>query len=105
LDCADGKVRLCYLIVATWIADYMEYVLVARMISGFCPVCEIPKNAMGHDSGTTVRTDRLSTNEYPRRDKLKYQHALESGDSHCLKDYGLQSEENPLWDFPACDPY
>ena len=34
-----------------------------------------------------------------------YQRALESGNSHCLKDYGLQSEENPLWDFPACDPY
>jgi hypothetical protein len=78
LDCADGKVYQCYPNVAAWIADYMEYVVVARMISGFCPVCEIPKNAMGHESGTTLRTDRLSTNEYPRRDKLKYQRALES---------------------------
>ena len=105
LDCADGKVRQCYPIVAAWNGDHMEYVVIVPMISGFCPVCEIPKNAMGHESGTTLRTDRLSTNEYPRRDKFKYQRALESGNSHCLKDYGLQSEENPLWDFPACDPY
>jgi len=104
LDCPDGKVRQCYPIVAAWIADYMEYVVVARLISGFCPVCEIPKNAMGHESGT-LRTDRLSTNAYPRRDKLKYQRALVSGGSHCLKEYGLHSEENPFWHFPAGDPY
>ena len=98
-DCADGQVRRCYPIVAAWIADYMEYVVLARLIGGFCPVCEIPKDAMGHESGI------LRTGDYPRRDKLRYQRALESGDPQCLKDYGLQSEVNPLWDFAACDPY
>jgi hypothetical protein len=100
-DCADGHVRRCYPIVAAWIADYMEYVVLARLIGGFCPVCEIPKDAMGHESGI------LRTDQYPRRDKLVYQRVLvsASGDPQCLKDYGLQSEVNPLWDFAACDPY
>src|SRR5437588_1916312 len=39
-DCADGKVRRCYPVVAAWIADYMEYVVLGRLIGGFCPVCE-----------------------------------------------------------------
>jgi len=98
-DCADGKVRRCYPIVAAWIADYMEYVVLARLISGFCPVCEIPKDAMGHESGI------LRTGDYRQRDKIRYQRALESGDQQCLKDYGLQSDVNPPWDFVACDPY
>ena len=99
-DCADGQVRRCYPIIAAWIADYMEYVVVARLIGGFCPVCEIPKDGMGHESGILRTSD-----EYPRRDKLRYQRALESGGPQCLKEYGLQSEKNPLWEFAGCDPY
>ena len=55
---------------------------------------------MGHMSGI-LRTD----DEYPRCDKLRYQRALESGDPQCLRDYGLESEVNLLWNLAACDPY
>ena len=75
-------------------------VIVAWLIGGFCPVCDIPKDAMG-DESSILRTE----DEYPLRDKLRYQSALESGGPQCLKDYGLQSEVNPLWDFTSCDPY
>ena len=78
----------------------MEYVVVVQLISGFCPVCEIPKDAMGHEFGIL-----LTDNEYPQCDKLKYQHIMESGSPQCLKEYGLQSEVNPLWDFAGTDPY
>ena len=78
----------------------MEYVVLGRLIGSFCPVCEIPKDTMGYES-SILRTD----DEYPRRDKLRYQRALESRDPQCLRDYGLQSEVNPLWNFAACDPY
>ena len=54
---------------------------------------------MGHES-SILRSDK-----YPRHEKLKYQRAFESGHPQCLKEYGLQSEENPLWNFTACDPY
>ena len=99
-DCADGQVRQCYPFVAAWIVDYIEYVVVARQIGGFCPVCEIPKDAMGHESGI-LQTD----NDYPRHDKSRFKGALESGSPQSLKDHGLQSEVNPLWDFAGCDPY
>ena len=99
-DRADGQIRRCYPVVAAWIADYMEYVVVARLVGGFCPVCEIPKDAMGHEFGILQSDD-----EYPRRDKLKYQGALQFGGPQCLKEFGLQSEVNPLWDFAGCDPY
>ena len=99
-DFANGQVRRCYPIVAAWIADYMEYVVVARLIVGICPVWEIPKDAMGHESGIL-----LTDNDYPRRDNFRYKGALESGGPQSLKEHGLQSEVNPLWDFAGCDPY
>jgi hypothetical protein len=67
LDCADGNVRQCYPIIAARIADCIEHVVIAGMISRFCPVCEILKNALSDESSTTLQTDRLSTNEYPQR--------------------------------------
>jgi hypothetical protein len=102
-DCSDGNVRHCYPIVAAWISDYMEYVVLGRLISGNCPVCEIPKNEMGHESGNS--RNKGDGIEYPRRDKAKYQRELEVGGARSLAEYGLQSEANPLWEFPACDPY
>ena len=45
----------------------MEYVVLGCLIGGFCPLCEIPKDAMGHESGI-LQTD----DEYPRCDKLRY---------------------------------
>jgi hypothetical protein len=78
LDCPYSKVCQFYPIIAAWIADNMEYIVVAHLISGFCPICEIPKNAMSHESGT-LRTDPLGINSYPRHNKLKYQCALVSG--------------------------
>ena len=99
-DCADGQVHRFYPIIAVWIADYMEYVVVVRLIGSFCPVCEIPKDGMGHESGILRPND-----EYPRSKKFRYMHALESDAPQCLKEYGLQWEKNPLWEFAGCDPY
>ena len=99
-DCSDGQVHPCYPIVTAWIAHYMDYVVVARLIGGFCSVCEISKDAMGHESGILGTED-----EYPQRDKLRYQRALKSGEPQCLKDNGWQLEVNPLWDLAGCDPY
>jgi hypothetical protein len=82
----------------------MEYAVVALLFSGFIPVCQVPKNAMGHESGT-LHPYPLSTNQYPRCDKLKYQHALVSGGSNCLKVYGSHWEEIPFWNLPSGDPY
>ena len=78
----------------------MEYLVVARLIGGFCLVCKILKNTMGHES-SILRTN----DEYLWRDKLRYLRALESGGLQCLKDYGLQLEVNLLCAFAGCETY
>jgi len=47
-DCADGQVRRCYPILAAWIADYQEHVILPRIFNRLCPICEIPRTEMGH---------------------------------------------------------
>ena len=48
-DCADGFQRQCYPLLAAWVGDYLEQVMVAQVSSGSCPMCEILKDApMGH---------------------------------------------------------
>ena len=83
-DCPNGQVHRCYSIVAAWIADYIEYIVVMRLIGGFCPVCEILKDAMGHVS-SVLWTDFA----YPRRDKFRYHGALESSRPQSLKEHRL----------------
>lgn len=100
-DCADGQVRRCYPILATWIADYQEHVILARIINGLCPVCEIPRTEMGHEPSSRVR-------EFRNRDPMSYQRALERGnpeDAEYLASIGLRGEENPFWRFPLCNVY
>jgi len=37
IDCADGKVRLCFPILSAWIADHMENVALRGLKSNACP--------------------------------------------------------------------
>ena len=100
-DCADGQVRRCYPILAAWIADYQEHVILARIINGLCPVCEIPQTEMGPEPSSRVR-------EFRSRDQMSYQRALERGnpeDAEYLVSIGLRGEENPFWRFPLCNVY
>jgi hypothetical protein len=46
LDCADGFQQQCYPLKAAWVGDYLEYVIVAQVSYGWCPMCEIPKGAL-----------------------------------------------------------
>jgi len=48
-DCADEFQRQCYPLLAAWVGDYLEQVMVAQVSYGSCPISEIPKGApMGH---------------------------------------------------------
>ena len=100
-DCADGQVRRCYPILAAWIADYQEYVILARIINRLCPVCEIPRTEMGHKPSSRVR-------EFRGHHPMSYQQALEQGnpkDAQYLASIALRMEENPFWRFPLCNVY
>ena len=48
-DCADGFQQKCYPLLAAWVGDYPEQVMVAQVSYGTCPLCEIRKCVpMGH---------------------------------------------------------
>jgi len=47
IDCADGKVRRCFPILAVWIADHMENVALHGIKSNVCPRCEVPAVELG----------------------------------------------------------
>jgi len=83
IDCADGKVRLCFPILSAWIADHMENVALHGLKSNPCPKCEVPT----HELGTNAKNYR--TRDYARyqRYKPKIQNAgLESDDNHVMCD-------------------
>jgi len=42
-DYADGFQRQCYPLLAAWVRDYPEQVMVAQVSYGSCLMCEIPK--------------------------------------------------------------
>ena len=47
IDCADGKVRLCFPILSTWIVDHMENVALHGLKSNACPNCVVPMQKLG----------------------------------------------------------
>jgi len=51
IDCADGKIRRCFLIMSGWIADHMENVTLQGIKSNACPKCEVPPEELGSRAG------------------------------------------------------
>jgi hypothetical protein len=50
-DCPDGFQRQCYPLLATWVRDYPEQVVVDQVLYGSFQMCEISKGApMGHST-------------------------------------------------------
>ncbi|RPA72759.1 hypothetical protein BJ508DRAFT_216751, partial [Ascobolus immersus RN42] len=40
--CPDGKIRIGHPVLSGWIADYIEALKIFGIVSGSCPVCQIP---------------------------------------------------------------
>jgi hypothetical protein len=48
-DCADEFQQQCDPLLAAWVRDYLEQVMVAPVSGGSCPMCEIAQGElMGH---------------------------------------------------------
>jgi len=48
-DCADGFQRQCYTLLAAWVGDHPEQVMIAQVSYGSCPMSDISQCApMGH---------------------------------------------------------
>jgi len=70
IDCADGKVRQCFVILSAWIADHMENVVLHRLKTNACPKCEVPT----HELGTNAKSYR--SRDYARYQRYKPENAI-----------------------------
>ena len=96
-DCADGFQRQCYPLLAAWVGDYPEQVMVAQVSYGSCPMCEIPQGAlMGHS------TCRALDNS---RDQNIYPELLDKPNIDVLHTLHVHPIRNQFWQFPLCNAY
>ena len=83
IDYAEGKVRQCFAILSTWIADHMENMAIHGLKTNPCPKCEVPT----HELGINARSHR--TSDYARYQPYKPENqnsGSESDDNHIMCD-------------------
>jgi hypothetical protein len=96
-DCADGFQRQCYPLLAAWVGDYPEHVMVAQVSNGSCPMCEIPKGApMGHSTFRSLDDSR---------EQHIYMDLLEDNNIDALNTVGVHPICNEFWQYPLCNVY
>ena len=96
-DCADGFRRQCYPLLAAWVGDYLEQVMIDQVSDIPCPMCEIPDGVpIGH---STVRPlDNL-------RDQHIYSELLEDNHIDAPHTVGVHQICNQSWQSPLCHVY
>ena len=62
IDCAEGKVQICFPILSAWIADHEDNLAVHRIKANVCPKCEVLLGKLGTD-----------TNSHRARDYARYE--------------------------------
>jgi len=96
-DCADGFQRQCYPLLAAWVGDYPEQVMIAQVSCGSCRMCEIPKGAPMRYSTFWPLDDS--------RDEHVYSELLEDNHIDALHTLGVHPIRNQLWQYPLCNVY
>jgi hypothetical protein len=91
MNCSDGMVRQCFLVLAAWIADHVENEILHGLKRMSCVVCEVPVERLGSNAEEV----------YPTRDYEKYteiaQRYFDSGDERfatSLSAVGVKIERN-----------
>jgi len=83
MDCADGKTRLCFPILAAWIADHAEHTTLHGIGSKSCPKCEVPCNELGGNPREVYEVRDYANYEEKARE-------LESGEAAGTREYFQQ---------------
>jgi len=96
-DFVDGFQRQCYPLLAAWVGDYPEQVMIAEVSYASCCVCEIPKGVpMGHSAFRPHDTSR---------DQHIYSELLEANHIDALHTVGVHPICNQFWQYPLCNVY
>jgi len=96
-DSADGFQRQCHPLMAFWVGDYPEQVMIAQVPCGSCPMCKIPKDApMGHSTFWPLNN---------ARDQHIYWELLEDNSIDALHTVCVHPIRNQFWQCPLCNVY
>ena len=97
LKFADGFQRQFYALLAAWVGDYPELVMIAQVSYGSCPMCETHNGVrMGH---STFRPFDIS------RDQHVYSQLLDETKIDVLHTLGVHPIRNQFWQYPLCNVY
>jgi len=96
-NCADGFQRQCYPLLAAWVGDYPEQVMIAQVSYGSCPMCEIPTGALMEHSTIRPLDDT--------RDQDVYLELLDETNIDILHNLGVHPIRNQFWQYPLCNVY
>jgi hypothetical protein len=96
-DCAYGFQRQCYPLLAAWVGDYPEQVIVPQVTYGSCPMCEIPQGVPIGDS-TFRPLDSL-------RDEHIHSELLADNNLEALQTVGIHRIRNHFWEYSLSNVY
>jgi hypothetical protein len=96
-DCPDGLQRQCYPLLAAWVGDYPEQVIVVQISYGSCLMCEIPKDApMGHSPFLPIDNPQ---------DQHVYMQLLDETNIDVLYTLGVHLIGSQFWQYPFGNVY
>ena len=90
MDCADGKTRLYFPILAAWIADHAEHAVLHRIGSKLCPKCEVPSKELGGNP----RKINEARDYTLYREKAREQESGEAGIAEYFQQVGVKTGRN-----------
>jgi len=96
-DCADGFLRQCNPLLAAWVRDYPEQVMVAQVSYSSCPMCEIP-NGVSMEHSTFWPLDNP-------QDQHDYMELLDETNNDVLHTLGVHPIRNQFWQYPLFNVY
>jgi len=96
-DSADGFQRQCFPLLAAWVGDYPEQVMVAQVSYGSCLMCEFPK-------GGPMRHSTFRPLDNPRDQQIPSE-LLVDNNTDALHTLGVHPFCNQFWQSPLCNVY
>ena len=110
LPCADGFIRHCHPVLASYIADHSEQTKNLHAVNQLCcPKCEVPARATGqYISEPELFAMRCQQNKYTHKYRA-LQAATEKADiteiEGWFRERGAHPRRNLFWDLPLVDSY
>ncbi|KAF8542359.1 hypothetical protein BDD12DRAFT_729202 [Trichophaea hybrida] len=110
--CSDGKMRRCWPILASWLADHMEHANLMGVKYNSCPKCQVPNDKLGSlllppDLESHRRKSAVFQQKY-----REHQDAKRADDRQTLKtveDWFDSTSARPVpcifWDLPHVEAY